>query len=299
MEFRILGPFEVTHEGRPVVLGGRERVLLALLLVSANQVVSSERLADDLWGGRPPERAIQSLRVHVSRLRRALREAGLDGVLATHPGGYSVHIDPDALDAARFETLLAQGRRMAAEGDHQGAAASLREALSLWRGPALADVAGSALLQAEAGRLEEGRLAALEARIEADIAGGRHSEVTAELDALTRAHPLRERLWAQRILALYRAGCQAEALRAYQDLRRVLGEELGIEPGADLSRLETAILRHDPELDWTPKDGRTTDDLAGAHGSDNRRAQAASGCPRCGTENPGVARFCSSCGTSL
>jgi class 3 adenylate cyclase/DNA-binding SARP family transcriptional activator/tetratricopeptide (TPR) repeat protein len=299
MEFRILGPFEVTHEGRPVTLGGRERVLLALLLVSANRVVSSERLADELWGGRPPEGAIQSLRVHVSRLRRALREAGLDGLLATHPGGYSVHVDPDALDSARFETLLAQGRRQAAEHDHRGAAASLREALSLWRGPALADVADAVLLHVEARRLEEARLAALEERIEAELAGGHHSEVTAELDALTRAHPLRERLWAQRILALYRAGRQADALRAYQDLRRVLGEELGIEPSAALSRLETAILRHDPELEWTPEDGRTPDVLAGAGGSDDRRAPATGGCPQCGTENPGGARFCSSCGTSL
>ncbi len=160
-------------------------------------------------------------------------------------------------------------------------------------------MAEAALLHIEAGRLEEGRLAALEARIDAELAGGRHSEVTAELEALTRAHPLRERLWAQRILALYRGGRQAEALRAYQDLRRVLGEELGIEPGAGLSRLETAILRHDPALEWTPDEGRTADVLARAGGSDDLGEPAASGCPRCGKANTGRARFCSSCGASL
>jgi DNA-binding SARP family transcriptional activator/class 3 adenylate cyclase len=302
MEFRILGPFEVTHEGRPVTLGGRERVVLALLLLSGNRVVSSERLADQLWGERPPDRAIQSLRVHISRLRRALREAGADGLLVTRPRGYSVRVDPDALDAARFETLLAQGRRQRAEGDHPGAAASLREALSLWRGPALADVADAPLLQVEAGRLEEARLAALEERIEADLALGRHSELTAELDALTRAHPVRERLWAQRILALYRTGRQAEALRAYQDLRRFLGEELGIEPGAALSRLETAILRHDPGLDWmslTPPGGASDTDVLPVGGTQDQHPPAASRCPQCGTADPGSARFCGSCGSSL
>ncbi|MDQ3943589.1 MAG: AAA family ATPase [Actinomycetota bacterium] len=320
MEFRILGPLEATHEGRTLVLGGRERVLLALLLLSASRVVSSERLADELWRGRPPEEALKALRVHVSRLRRALREIGADGVLATHARGYSVRVDPDALDAARFETLLARGRHQAAEGDHRRAAASLREALSLWRGPALSGVADTGLLQVEAARLEDARLAALEERIDADLAAGRHSELTAELDALTRAHPLRERLWAHRMLALYRAGRQAEALRAYQDLRRLLGEELGIEPGADLSRLETAILRHDLGLDWKPlkeaeavttavpasdlsgaatPGGLPTDVVSGVRGSEGSQAGAAGRCPRCGTANSGTARFCSSCGSAL
>lgn len=319
MEFRILGPFEATHEGRTLVLGARERVLLALLLLSAGRAVSSERLADELWSGRPPEQALKALRVHVSRLRRAMREVGADGVLATHARGYSVRADPDALDAVRFETLLARGRHQAADGDHQGAAASLREALSLWRGPALSGVADTARLQVEAARLEDARLAALEERIDADLATGRHSELTAELDALTRAHPLRERLWAQRMLALYRAGRQAEALRAYQDLRRLLGEELGIEPDADLSRLETAILRHDPGLDWKllkqaetvataiPADsstaatpgGLSTDVFSGVSGSEGARVGAEGRCPRCGTANGGTARFCSSCGRAL
>jgi class 3 adenylate cyclase/DNA-binding SARP family transcriptional activator len=320
MEFRILGPFEATHEGRNLVLGGRERVLLALLLLSAGRVVPSERLTEELWSGRPPEQALKALRVHVSRLRRALREAGADGALATHTRGYSLRVDPDALDAARFETLLARGRHQGAEGDHRGAAASLREALSLWRGPALSGVADTGLLQVEAARLEDARLAALEERIDADLAAGRHSELTAELDALTRVHPLRERLWAQRMLALYRAGRQAEALRAYQDLRLLLGEELGIEPDADLSRLETAILRHDPGLDWKllrqtetvatatpPSDSSaaatpgalSTDVLPGVTGSEGAQVLAPGRCTRCGTANAGTARFCSSCGSAL
>ena len=300
MEFRILGPFEATHEGRNLVLGGRERVVLALLLLSASRVVPSERLADELWSGRPPEAALKALRVHVSRLRRALREAGADGVLATHDRGYSLQIDPEALDAARFETLLARARHQGAEGDHAGAAASLREALSLWRGPALSGVAETARLQVEAARLEDARLAALEERIEADLAAGRHSELTAELDALTRVHPLRERLWAQRMLALYRAGRQAEALRAYQDLRRLLGEELGIEPDADLSRLETAILRHDPGLDCKlPTGGLSAEALPPVSGSEGAPVGAEGRCPRCGTGNGGNARFCSSCGSAL
>jgi DNA-binding SARP family transcriptional activator len=253
VEFRILGPLEVLDDGGAslAVGGGRERAVLALLLLSANRVVSSERLADDLWGDRPPE-GTHALRVYVSRLRKALREAGGDGVLVTRPPGYVVRVEPGALDAARFEALLARGREEAAGGDHAGAAETLREALALWRGPALADVADAPCARAEAARLEEARLAALEERVEADLACGRHGTLVAELDALTRAHPLRERLWAQRMVALYRSGRQAEALRAYQELRGILGEELGLEPSAALARLEGAILRHDPELDWPP-----------------------------------------------
>lgn len=231
MEFRILGPLEVVHEGRPVVLGGaRERALLALLLLSANRVVSSERLVEDVWGGSPPEGAAQALRACVFRLRRALRAAGGDDVVLTRPAGYLVHVDPDALDAARFEALVARARAQMEGGDHAGAAETFRQALALWRGPALADLPDAPLARAEATRLEEARLAATEERIEADLACGRHTELVGELEALTRAHPLRERLWAQRMVALYRAGRQAEALRAYQELRRLLGEELGIEP---------------------------------------------------------------------
>jgi DNA-binding SARP family transcriptional activator len=255
VEFRILGPLEVIHEERPIALGGnRERALLAILLLSANRVVSSERLAEDLWAGRPPEGANQALRVYVSRLRKSLREGGGEGVLVTQPPGYMTRVEPDALDATRFEALLAQGRDEAGTGDHHRAAATLRLGLSLWRGPALADLADAPFARAEAARLEETRLAALEERIEAELACGRHGELVAELDSLTRAHPLRERLWAQRMVALYRSGRQADALRAYQELRHLLNEELGLEPSAAVARLESAILRREPEVDWPPAD---------------------------------------------
>jgi DNA-binding SARP family transcriptional activator/class 3 adenylate cyclase len=251
VEFRILGPLEVVHDGRSVALGGtRERAVLALLLLSPNRIVSAERLAEDLWGDNPPERGMHSLRVFVSRLRKALREAGSDELVVTQAPGYLVHLDPADLDAARFERLVASARDQRRQGAHDQAAATLREALGLWRGPALADVADAPLARAEAARLEEIRQAALEERIEADLACGRHQELTAELDSLTRAHPLRERLWAQRMVALYRSDRQAEALRAYRDLRAILAEELGLEPNAALARLEGAILRHDLDLDW-------------------------------------------------
>jgi len=251
VEFRILGPVEVIHAGRVVPVGGsRERAVLALLLASANQVVSAERLAEELWGGEPPDRAAHSLQVFVSRVRRALREAGEDGVIVTQPPGYIVRVSAETLDAARFEALVAAARDQADHGSPEQAAATLRQALRLWRGPALADIADAPIARAEAARLEEARLAALEGRIEADLACGRHGELSAELEALTRAHPLRERLWGQRMLALYRSGRQVEALRVYRDLRRFLGEEIGLEPSPALAALETAILQQSPHLDW-------------------------------------------------
>lgn len=254
MEFRILGPLEVVGDGGAgVAVGGsRERAVLALLLLSANRVVSSQVLADDLWGEHPPEGAAHGLRVHVSRLRKALREAGGDEIIVTQAPGYMVRVDPMDVDAVRFESLVAQAREQATASQREEAASSLRTALGLWRGPALADVADAPHARAEAARLEEARLAALEDRVEVDLACGRHGQLVAELDALTRAHPLRERLWGHRMVALYRAGRQAEALRAYQDLRAILGEELGLEPNSALQRLEGAILRHEPELDWAP-----------------------------------------------
>ena len=258
MEFHILGPLEILDDdGANVVLrGSRERAVLALLLLSANRVVPAERLADDLWGERPPEGAAHALNVHLSRLRTALREAGGGEVVVTRPPGYLVHVDPATVDAFRFEALVTQARERIVQGEAGPAAVMLREALGLWRGPALADVADLPRAQAEAVRLEEARLAALEDRVEADLACGRHTEVVAELDALTRAHPFRERLWAQRMVALYRAGRQADALRVYQELRVRLGEELGLEPTGALRRLEGAILRHEPDLDWPPQRAR-------------------------------------------
>jgi DNA-binding SARP family transcriptional activator/tetratricopeptide (TPR) repeat protein len=253
VEFRILGPLEVIHDGRAVPVGGsRERAVLALLLASANRVVSAERLADDLWCGRPPERAAHSLQVFVSRLRKALREAGGDGIVVTRPPGYVAEIPPERLDAGRFETLVAAGRLQAGKGTPEQASATLREALALWRGPALAEVADAPVARAEAARLEDARLAATEERIDADLACGRHGELTAELDVLTRQHPLRERLWGQRMVALYRSGRQVEALRAFQDLRRFLADQVGLEPSPALASLETAILRQASYIDWQP-----------------------------------------------
>ena len=254
LEFRILGPLEVVRDGESLEFrGSRERGLLALLVLNANRTVSPERLAEDLWGDAPPEGAAGTLRAYVSRVRRGLGDAG--GLLVTRNSGYLLQVEPGAIDAARFAALVAEGGWQAAEGDHRGAAATLRQALALWRGPALADVAEAPSARAEAARLEETRMSALEARLEADLACGRHGELVGELEAVTQTHPLRERFWQMRMLALYRAGRQAEALRTYQELRRILGEELGIEPSPTLQRLETAVLRQDSDLEWRPSPG--------------------------------------------
>jgi DNA-binding SARP family transcriptional activator len=253
MEFRVLGPLEaVDDEGRPAELGGtRERALLAVLLLAPDAVVPASRLAGELWGERTPDGWAHGLRVHVSRLRRALRPAGGDGLLVTRPPGYLLELPPDAVDARRFCGLVAQGR--AALGtDPECAARTLRAALDLWRGPLLGDALDSPLIRAEAARLEEDRLGALEERLEADLACGRHAELLGELDGLVRAHPLRERLRGQQMTALYRAGRQADALRTHDDLRRHLAEELGIDPSAALVRLHAAVLRQDPALDAAP-----------------------------------------------
>jgi DNA-binding SARP family transcriptional activator len=249
LQFRILGPLEVLR-GEECLLfrGSRERAVLALLVLHANRTVSAERLVEDLWSGNPPEGAIRSVRVYVSRLRQALGAAG-EAVL-TRRSGYVLQVDCDAVDALRFEELVARGRERAKAGDQAGAAATLWEALALWRGPALADVADAPFARAQAARLEEARLCALEDRIDADLACGRHGELTAELEALTGEHPFRERLWSLRMVALYRSGRQADALRAYQNVRSMLREQLGIEPSSALQQLEGAVLRHDPALDW-------------------------------------------------
>ncbi|MCA1841759.1 MAG: AAA family ATPase, partial [Actinobacteria bacterium] len=218
-------------------------------LLSPNEVVSSDRLVDEIWGGRASEGALHTLRVTMSRLRKALGAAGGKDVVVTRAPGYVAVVGPGELDVARFDTLVARGRDEAAGGEHDQAAETFARALGLWRGAALADVADRfPFARLAADRLDEARLSALEDRIDADLACGGHRDILSELDTLTRTHPLRERLWGQSMLALYRAGRQAEALRAYQQLRRLLREELGIEPNATLQRLETAILRHEPAL---------------------------------------------------
>ena len=226
-EFRILGPLEVVLDGQAVQLGGqRQRALLAALLVHHGQVVSTGRLVDLLWGERAPKTATTSLQNAVSQLRR---ELGAD-IVQTRAPGYLVAVEPDELDAARFEALFAQARvAPAAER-----AALLRSALALWRGPALADLADEEFTQGEIRRLEELRLDAQEERIAADIELGLHREVTGELEALAAVSPLRERVCYLRMLALYRSGRQAEALQVFRDTRHAFSEQLGIEPGADL-----------------------------------------------------------------
>jgi predicted ATPase/DNA-binding SARP family transcriptional activator/Tfp pilus assembly protein PilF len=256
VEFRILGPLEVLDEAdRPLALGGaKQRALLAVLLLHAGAVVSAERLVDELWGEDPPRSARSVLQVYVANLRkvlepgRARRAAG--GILRTRPPGYLVAVGPGDLDVGRFERLAEQGRAALAAGDAAGAAGLLRGALELWRGPALADVALEASGQAEVAGLEERRLAALEERIEAELAAGRHHELVGELEAIIAAHPLRERLHGQLVLALYRSGRQADALAGYRRMRETLAEELGIDPSRPLQALERAILAQDPALDW-------------------------------------------------
>ena len=246
MEFRLLGPLEVAEDGRPVSLGGsRARALLALLLLHRNEVVTVDRIVDELWVERPPKTAGQVVRVYVSNLRKAL---GAE-VLITHGNGYLLRTDPDQVDADRFDVLRAEGRRLLGAGDAAQAADALGEALSLWRGPPHQDFAYEAFAQPEIARLEELRLATLEDRFDAQLAAGGDSELVADLEQLVEANPLRERLRAQLMLALYRSGRQADALEAYQRGRRLLVDELGLEPGETLRRLETQILQQDPELD--------------------------------------------------
>ena len=251
MEFGILGSIEATHRGQAMELGGlRERALLARLLLSANRVVSADRLAEDLWSGSPPPHSMATLRVYISRLRRSLGQHA--GALVTHAPGYRLMVADDQLDAARFESMVRAADADLAAGRPAEAAEVLRAALGLWRGQALSDVADLAFAQADAGRLEESRLTALERRVEADLACGRHASLGAELDGLGTQHPLRERLAGLRIIALYRCGRQAGALSAYGELRERLAAELGIDPTPALRRLHEQVLRQDPALDWHP-----------------------------------------------
>jgi DNA-binding SARP family transcriptional activator len=245
MEFRLLGPLEVVDGDRRLTLGGvKPRSLLAMLLLHANEVVSADRLIDELWGDEAPATAAKSIQVYVSRLRKDLGE----GRLATRAPGYVLNVDPSEFDLARFEQLVLEAD--GASTEHR--AAKLREALSLWRGAPLADLAYEQFAQTDIARLEEMRLAALERRIDADLARGAHATLAGELEAAIAAHPLRERLRWQLMLVLYRSARQADALEAYNRARHDLSEQLGLEPGEDLRRLQQAILKHDPALDLPP-----------------------------------------------
>ena len=242
LAFRILGPLEVLDDGRAVSLGGpRQRAVLAVLLTRADETVSASRLIDEVWGERPPSAVANVLQGYVSELRKALGRTAIE----TRGRGYCIALGRgDEIDVQRFERLLAE----AETAGPAEAAGMLREALAVWRGPALADFSDEPFVRLAAGRLEELRLLALERRLEADLALGRHAEVVGELRGLVGEHPMRERLRAQLMLALYRSGRQAEALEAYRDARRALVDELGIEPGPAIQELERAILHQDPTL---------------------------------------------------
>lgn len=244
MQFRILGPLEVVERDALPLGGGKQRAVLAILLLHRGEVISSERLIEELWGERPPATAAKTLQGYVFHLRRALG----DGLLHTRRAGYELELAPDQLDADEFERLASEGRAALTGGDPAAAARCLHDALELWRGPALADFAYESFAQPEIARLEEARSAALEDRIDADLALGRQEQLVGELDALVREFPWRERLRSQLMLALYRSGRQAESLAVYRDARETLMNELGLEPGRSLQELEQAILRQDPQL---------------------------------------------------
>ena len=246
MKFRILGPLEALDDGAVIhVVAGKQRALLADLLLHANRAVPVNRLVDDLWGERAPETAVKAIQVNVSRLRKVLPA----GRLRTHGPGYVLEVGDDELDLLEFRRLAEAGRKALADGDPESAADLLAKALLLWRGPALAEI-DEPFAEIEATRLEELRLGCLEQRLEADLRLGRHALLVPELEALVAAEPLRESLRAQLMLALYRSGRQAESLEVHQSFRRMLDEELGIEPGQPLRDLERRILQQDPGLDW-------------------------------------------------
>jgi DNA-binding SARP family transcriptional activator/DNA-binding beta-propeller fold protein YncE len=246
MRYRVLGPVEVRGDGLEQELGaGRQRVLLALLLLHRNQLVATDRIIDALWDERPPATAAKVVQGYVSQLRKALGE----GVLLTRPPGYVLAVPSGQLDADRFEELVERARRE----EPRQAAETLRKALGIWRGPPFADMAYESFAQTEIARLQELRLAALEDRIDADLTLGRARELIPELEVVVHEEPLRERPRAQLMLALYRAGRQSEALDLYADSYRRFVHELGIEPGPELRELQRQILAQDPSLGRVPR----------------------------------------------
>jgi YVTN family beta-propeller protein len=277
LDYRILGPLEVCRDGISVDLAGEKlRVLLALLLLHANEVVSADALVDGLWGERPPSSAPNALHVHVSRLRRALEDGAgpspaSSGLLDTQGHGYVLRVAPGELDAERFRDLAEQGRRALADGDPLQAARILRSAMTLWRGQPLADVVYEPFAQAAIAELEELHLAALEDRAEADLGLGRERDLVGELSALVERNPLRERLRGQLMLALYRCGRQAEALGTYQEYRRGLSEQLGLDPSPALRGLEASILSRDPALELPNEDQHRADRLGSPDSSATAR----------------------------
>ena len=288
MDFRILGPVEASANGEPIALGGpKQRALLAILLLNADRVVSSDRLIEALWAGEPPGAARHAVEVNVSRLRKALG-TGVSALVTRAPG-YVLEIEPEALDLQRFERLLAEGRRARAAGDAELAARALRDAQDQWRGRPLADLEFEPFARAEIERLHELQLVALEERVEADLALGQSGELVAELTRLTREHPWRERLHAQLMLALYRSGRQADALEAYRQAREVLVAQLGIEPGAELAAPSPGDARprsgpRRPERRWSGGPARCPRRRTGRSAATTSSRCSLSGCvrARCG-----------------
>lgn len=248
MEFRILGPVEVENEGGVVRVGRRRQRAVLAVLLHANRVVSTAALIDAIWGGHAPETALTTLQGYVSALRKTL---GADLIL-TRANGYVLQTDPNSIDLGRFQALVRAGTEALGAGDPRSASERLTSALSLWQGEPFEDLDSAAVVETERTRLEEMRLGALEERFEAELALGRHAEVVSDLQALVCAQPLRERLRGQLMLALYRSGRQAEALEVYRQGRHLLAEQLGLEPGEPLRRLERQILDHDPALRPVP-----------------------------------------------
>ncbi len=263
MEFLVLGPLQILADGVPLPApAATPQTLLGILLIHANQVVSVDRLLEEAWGDRQPTAGVKTLRYHVSKLRDVLepnRGRGEEGVIATKPGGYVLRVGAGDVDAGRFRGLTEEGADLLADGRFEEARERLGEALDLWRGGAFEDFRYDSFAQGEIARLEEMRLLCVENRIGADLLLGRHREVVGELRELTTEYPMREGFWGQLMVALYRTDQQAEALAAYQAARKVLGEELGIEPNAALRRLEEQILFHElpfeaPEREAPPRD---------------------------------------------
>ncbi|GAB1511633.1 AfsR/SARP family transcriptional regulator [Actinophytocola sp. KF-1] len=251
MRFSVLGSIEVTGDDRrPLELGGvKQRAILGYLLLHANKVVPTSRLLRAMWDGAPPPTARKMIQNAVSGIRRVL--AGRPGDLRTHPPGYQLCVDTDDVDLYRFRALAHDGRQAITDGDPERGAELLRAALALWRGPALADLVEAGYRWSEVAAVEDERLSTLEDRLDAELVCGRHREITPELEVLTATEPLRERLCQQFMLALYRSGRQADALRVYRRTRAALIDSVGLEPGRELQELQRRILEHDATIQLT------------------------------------------------
>jgi DNA-binding SARP family transcriptional activator len=250
MKFAVLGSIEVTDDARPLELGGvKQRAILGYLVLNANKVVPTSRILKAMWNDNPPATARKMVQNAVSGIRRVLigQQDGLPA-LRTHPPGYELRVCTDDVDLFRFRALAKDGRQAIADGEPERGAELLRAALSLWRGPALADLVEAGYRWSELAAVEDERLSTLEDRLDAELVCGRHREITPELEVLTATEPLRERLCQQFMLALYRSGRQADALRVYRRTREALVDSLGLEPGRALQELQQRILGHDAAI---------------------------------------------------